>query len=132
MLNADIALNPIVEDWVESYQKAANDEAGEKEAVQELILFVIRCCGLQADVDADEAMDMDGIADAVETIEEESARVSSPRLLHRSRAEQSEYCRDLPPDITHKDPQTFQVQSQPIPLPPHPHFIADASAVPNG
>jgi cohesin complex subunit SA-1/2 len=76
MLNADIALNTIVEDWVESYQGAANDEAGEKEVVHQLVLFVIRCCGLQADVDEDEAMDLDGIADAVETIEEESAKVS--------------------------------------------------------
>ena len=76
MLNPDIALKTTVEDWVESYQGAAGDEAGEKEAIHQLVLFLIRCCGLSVNVDEDEAMDMDGIQDVVERIEEESAQVS--------------------------------------------------------
>jgi cohesin complex subunit SA-1/2 len=65
----------MVEDWVESYQGAAGDDAAEKEAVHQLVLFLVRCCGLSVDVDEDEAMDMDGIQDVVERIEEESAQV---------------------------------------------------------
>jgi len=76
LLSADIALAPLVEDWVENYQTTANDEVSEKAAVHELILFVIRACGLAADVTEDEAMDVDGVPDAVETIQEESVRVS--------------------------------------------------------
>ena len=76
LLSADIALAPLVEDWVENYQSTANDEVSEKAAVHELILFVIRACGLAADVTEDEAMDVDGVPDAVETIQEESVRVS--------------------------------------------------------
>ena len=76
LLSADIALAPLVEYWVENYQTTANDEVSEKAAVHELILFVIRACGLAADVTEDEAMDVDGVPDAVETIQEESVRVS--------------------------------------------------------
>jgi hypothetical protein len=76
LLSADIALAPLVEDWVENYQSTSNDEVSEKAAVHELILFVIRACGLGADVTEDEAMDVDGVLDAVETIQDESVRVS--------------------------------------------------------
>jgi cohesin complex subunit SA-1/2 len=41
-----------------------------------LILFVIRACGLPAEITEDEAMDVDGVLDAVETIQDESVRVS--------------------------------------------------------
>lgn len=64
------------------YQSSAGDEAGEKEAVHQLVLFVVRCCGLMADVDEDEAMDVDGIADTVERIEEESAKVRIRFAVH--------------------------------------------------
>jgi cohesin complex subunit SA-1/2 len=76
LLSADIALAPLVEDWVDNYQSTANDEVSEKAAVHELVLFVIRSCGLAADVTEDEAMDVDGVLDAVETIQDESVRVS--------------------------------------------------------
>jgi len=76
LLSADIALAPLVEDWVENYQNTTNDEVSERAAVHELILFVIRACGLAADVTEDEAMDVDGVPEAVDTIQEESVRVS--------------------------------------------------------
>ena len=60
---------------MEAYQASAGDEAAEKEAVHQLVLFLVRCCGLSVNVDEDEAMDMDGIQDVVERIEEESAQV---------------------------------------------------------
>lgn len=60
---------------MEAYQASAGDEAAEKEAVDQLVLFLVRCCGLSVNVDEDEAMDMDGIQDVVERIEEESAQV---------------------------------------------------------
>jgi cohesin complex subunit SA-1/2 len=68
-----------VEDWVENYQQTANDDVSEKASVHELILFVIRACGLAAYVDEDEAMDVDGVLDVVERIQDESVRVS-PQL----------------------------------------------------
>ena len=76
LLSADIALAPLVEDWVENYQSTANDDVSERAAVHELILFVVRACGLGADVTEDEAMDVDGVPEAVDTIQEESVRVS--------------------------------------------------------
>lgn len=75
LLNPDIVLKSTVEDWVESYQGAAGDEALERDAVHQMVLFFVRCCGLSEDIDEDEAMDIDGIADVVERIEEESAKV---------------------------------------------------------
>ena len=66
----------MVEDWVETYQQAANDEVSEKASVHELILFVIRCCGLRSDVDEDEVMDEDGTVDTIERIQDESMQVS--------------------------------------------------------
>jgi len=81
MLSADIALAPLVEDWVENYQSTSNDDVSEKAAVHELILFVVRACGLAADVTEDEAMDVDGVLDAVETIQDESVKVSCRNLF---------------------------------------------------
>lgn len=37
---------------------------------------MIRCCGLTVELDEDRAMDVDGIADAVDDIEQASADVS--------------------------------------------------------
>jgi cohesin complex subunit SA-1/2 len=45
----------------------------------------VRCCGLSVDINEDEAMDVDGIADVVERIEEESAKVSPPLLVAYAR-----------------------------------------------
>jgi cohesin complex subunit SA-1/2 len=75
MLSSDIALAPLVEEWVENYQQTANDETSEKSAVHELVLFIVRACGLAVDVDEDEAMDVDGVGDVIERIQEESLEV---------------------------------------------------------
>lgn len=76
LLSPDIALQPLIEDWVETYQSTANDEVSEKASIQELVLFLVRCCGLSADVDEDEAVDTDGVLDVIERIQDESVKVS--------------------------------------------------------
>lgn len=76
MLSSDIALAPLVEEWVDNYQQTANDETSEKSAVLELVLFIVRACGLSVDVDEDEAMDVDGVGDVIERIQDESLEVS--------------------------------------------------------
>ncbi|CAK9785825.1 STAG-domain-containing protein [Cutaneotrichosporon oleaginosum] len=72
LLQPDVALEPLVDDWVHAYQGAADDAAAEKAAVHELVLFIIRACGLSADVDENEAVDLDGTGEAVDRIQEES------------------------------------------------------------
>jgi cohesin complex subunit SA-1/2 len=74
-----------VEDWVETYQQTANDDVSERAAVQELVLFVVRTCGLASDVDEDEAMDVDGVLDTVERIQDESVRVWFLPLLRMNK-----------------------------------------------
>ena len=75
LLSPDIALQPVIEDWVETYQQTANDDVSERASVHELVLFCIRCCGLSSDVDEDEAMDIDGTVDTIERIQDEIVRV---------------------------------------------------------
>jgi hypothetical protein len=75
-LQPDVALEPLVDDWVHAYQGAADDIAAEKTAVHELVLFLIRACGLSPDVDEDEAVDLDGTGEAIDRIQEESVNVS--------------------------------------------------------
>lgn len=119
LLSADIALAPLVEDWVENYQQTANDDVSEKASVHELILFVVRACGLATDVEEDEAMDVDGVLDVVERIQDESVRVSfsyvSPVSTHITHKIGYGCC--LPPDLASKEPQTFQDESRPFHFP---------------
>jgi cohesin complex subunit SA-1/2 len=72
LLSPDIALQPLVEEWVETYQETAGDEAAERTSVHELVLFFIRCAGLNSALDEDQAMDVDGIQDMVDDIQSES------------------------------------------------------------
>jgi hypothetical protein len=81
LVSPDIALLPLVEEWVETYQQTAEDETSETASVHELIQFFIRCCGLNADVEEHETLDVDGIVDAIERIQDESMLVSSVILL---------------------------------------------------
>ena len=74
--SADIALRPLIDEWVNTYISTANDEAAEKAAVHEIITFFVRCCGLNADIEEDEAMDADGVIDTLERIQDESVKVS--------------------------------------------------------
>ncbi|BEI80426.1 hypothetical protein CcaverHIS002_0109550 [Cutaneotrichosporon cavernicola] len=74
LLQPDVALEPLVDDWVHAYQGATDDAAAEKSAVHELVLFLIRACGLSADVDEDEAVDLDGTGEAIDRIQEESVK----------------------------------------------------------
>lgn len=54
--------------------------------MHELIQFFIRCCGLNADVEEHETLDVDGIVDAIERIQDESMLVSRAlRPLHAGR-----------------------------------------------
>ena len=77
LISPDIALLPLVEEWVETYQQTADDENSETATVHELIQFFIRCCGLNADVEEHETLDVDGIVDAIERIQDESMLVST-------------------------------------------------------
>ncbi|ORX41194.1 STAG domain-domain-containing protein [Kockovaella imperatae] len=72
LLSPDIALQQVVDDWVETYQQTENDEVSEKASMQEMVLFFVRCCGLSANVDEDEAMDEDDIIGTIERIQDES------------------------------------------------------------
>jgi len=122
LLSADIALAPLVEDWVENYQSTANDEVSERAAVHELILFVVRACGLAADVTEDEAMDVDGVLDAVETIQDESVRVSSLDMSDMKSSSSTGRCRFLPSHIESKGPQAIQEQSRSLHFTPHQNY----------
>jgi cohesin complex subunit SA-1/2 len=75
LLSPDIALQPLIEDWVETYQQTANDEVSERASVHELVLFSIRCCGLSAEIEESEALDADGARDVLETIQDETVKV---------------------------------------------------------
>ncbi|OCF34452.1 cohesin complex subunit SA-1/2 [Kwoniella heveanensis BCC8398] len=76
LLSPDIALQPLVDEWVEGYLQAAGDEASEQASVAELVLFFLRCCGLNWEIEQAEALDVDGIADVIERIQDESVRVA--------------------------------------------------------
>lgn len=119
LLSADIALAPLVEDWVENYQQTANDDVSEKASVHELILFVIRACGLAAEVDEDEAMDVDGVLDVVERIQDESVRVSHQLGIVSVdlRADGSGYDCCLPFDLEGKNFEAVQDQPRSFYLP---------------
>ncbi len=66
LLSPDIALQPLIEDWV---------EVSERASVHELVLFSIRCCGLSAEIEESEALDADGARDVLETIQDETVKV---------------------------------------------------------
>jgi cohesin complex subunit SA-1/2 len=76
LLSPDIALKSLIEDWVENYQSTAGDEVSESSSIQELVLFIIRCCGLSANIDEGEAVDADGVVDTLERIQDESVKVN--------------------------------------------------------
>ncbi|KAL7422630.1 cohesin complex subunit [Cryptotrichosporon argae] len=76
LLSPDVAIQPLVEDWVETY-RSAEDEDAERSAVHELVLFFIRCSGLGAEVEVDEALDLDGVQDVIERIQDESVKTNA-------------------------------------------------------
>ncbi|KAK4687910.1 cohesin complex subunit SA-1/2, partial [Tremellales sp. Uapishka_1] len=76
LLSPDIALQPLIEDWVETYQQSAGDPVSEAASVHELILFFIRCCGLNEDIEEAEAMDADGVIDVLERIQDEIVKTA--------------------------------------------------------
>ncbi|EIW69874.1 hypothetical protein TREMEDRAFT_68341 [Tremella mesenterica DSM 1558] len=66
----------MIESWIEDYQNSADDETSEKSAVHQLVLLFIRCCGLKSTIEPDESVDQDGIADVLETIQDESVKTT--------------------------------------------------------
>ncbi|WVQ85787.1 hypothetical protein IAT38_007954 [Cryptococcus sp. DSM 104549] len=72
----DIALQPLIDEWVETYQQATGDEVSEQTAIHELVVFFIRCCGMSSEIEQAEATDDDGIPDVVERIQDENVRVA--------------------------------------------------------
>ncbi|KAK6906813.1 hypothetical protein I203_100800 [Kwoniella mangroviensis CBS 8507] len=88
LLSPDIALQPLIDEWVETYQQAAGDEVSEQVSIHELITLFIRCCGINLDIEQAEATDEDGITDAVERIQDESVRVAAAAYPLISRGKQ--------------------------------------------
>lgn len=76
-----MALQPLIEEWVETYQGTKNDETSEKASVHELVTFFIRCCGLNSEIEEDQAIDLDGVGDSVDDIQTESVKVSVQLFL---------------------------------------------------
>lgn len=88
LLQPDVALQPLVEDWVHAYHSAAGDEQAERTVIHELVLFLIRACGISVDVDEHVASDLDGTTDAVDTIQEQTVQTNTASypLISRSKA----------------------------------------------
>ncbi|WWC72404.1 uncharacterized protein I206_106366 [Kwoniella pini CBS 10737] len=89
LLAPDIALQPLIDEWVETYQQAGGDDVSEQVSIHELITLFIRCCGINLDIEQAEATDQDGITGAVERIQDESVRVASATYPLTSRGKQS-------------------------------------------
>jgi hypothetical protein len=71
--------------------------------VHELAQFFIRCCGLNTDVEDVEALDKDGVADAIERIQDENVKVS---VLLDVRADLLDEFRSLSPSFKSQELQT--------------------------
>ncbi|WRT70504.1 uncharacterized protein IL334_007502 [Kwoniella shivajii] len=87
-LSPDIALQPLIDEWIETFQQAAGDEVSEQASIHEIVTMFIRCCGLNSEIEQAEAIDTDGITDAVERIQDESVRVASASYPLTSRGKQ--------------------------------------------
>ncbi|OXG45753.1 cohesin complex subunit SA-1/2 [Cryptococcus neoformans Bt120] len=72
----DIALQPLIDEWIETYQQAAGDETSEQKSIHELVVFFIRCCGMATEIEQAEATDDDGIPDVIERVQDESVHVA--------------------------------------------------------
>ena len=131
-MSPDIALLPLIEDWVETYQETANDEVSERTSVHELVLFLIRCCGLSADLDEDEAMDTDGVVDVLERIQDETVKVgdSSHWRVDMTDGEIDESC-DLPIGCQNQRSPDVANKSQPPHSPFDQNTISHTSPLPN-
>ncbi|WWC92113.1 uncharacterized protein L201_007067 [Kwoniella dendrophila CBS 6074] len=88
LLAPDIALQPLIDEWVETFQQAAGDEVSEQSSIHELVTLFIRCCGINLDIEQAEATDEDGITDAVERIQDESVRVTAATYPLTTRGKQ--------------------------------------------
>ena len=64
LVNPSVALQSTAEDFIESLQT----NAGMAQA--ELVNLILRCCGSNDSVDADEAVDYDGVVDALDNFTE--------------------------------------------------------------
>lgn len=71
-----------------AYHAAAGNEEAERSCIHELVLFLVRACGLTADVDEHVASDLDGTTDAVDTIQEQTVQTNAASypLISRTKA----------------------------------------------
>ena len=121
LISPDIALLPLVEEWVETYQQTADDENSETAAVHELIQFFIRCCGLNADVEEHETLDVDGVVDAIERIQDESMLVST-MILNQAIGLMADKHGHVPSCCSDERGESYSNKSQPV----HPSSDQDA------
>jgi hypothetical protein len=77
LLYPDITPEPVVEDWVGISQQAGNDERTERASVLELIQCIIRCCGLKAEFQEAKAVEVHGVLDVIESIQDGTVNVST-------------------------------------------------------
>ncbi|GHJ88769.1 hypothetical protein NliqN6_5171 [Naganishia liquefaciens] len=69
LVQPDLALEQFVEDWVADYLSSRGED--EKIHVQELVVFLFRCCGVGCEIDMDEAVDLDRPDGMMDDIHEE-------------------------------------------------------------
>ena len=81
MLHTDAILNPAtaLQSTVEDYLESLSQTEGPSQA--ELINCILRACGCNHTLDADEAVDYDGVVDALDNITEALKLVRTVYLL---------------------------------------------------
>ncbi|KAH8829165.1 hypothetical protein DL96DRAFT_1814433 [Flagelloscypha sp. PMI_526] len=72
VLNPAAALQSTVEDFLQSLEYNPNP------SLAELVTFILRCCGSNDTVDADQAVDADGIVDALDHFTESLKNIETP------------------------------------------------------
>ena len=75
MINPSAALQSTVEDFLESLTESPGP------AQADLVNCILRCCGCNDTVDEHEAVDYDGVVDALDNITEALKQVCSATLL---------------------------------------------------
>jgi cohesin complex subunit SA-1/2 len=76
VMNPAAALQSTTEDFLESLEQTPGA------AQAELINLILRSCGCNDSVDADEVLDYDGVVDALDTFTEGLKQVSDPIALY--------------------------------------------------
>ena len=74
-MNPAAALQSTVEDFLKSFQQASGPALGD------LITYILRTCGSNETVDADKAVDYDGVVDALDDFTEALKEVRCDEIM---------------------------------------------------